>query len=88
MFGDVKDIAAFREGRRRRHGILHGVATFFIWAFTGPPRGFQLLLSEWRARRAEASSKEAGPGAGTQAAPPAEAVEPAPAPAPVRAATA
>jgi cellulose synthase (UDP-forming) len=52
MFGDVKEIAAFREGRRRRHGISHGVAAFFGWGFQGPLRAFQLLLSQWRARRA------------------------------------
>jgi hypothetical protein len=52
MFGDAKEIAAFREGRRRRYGILHGVVTFFAWSFAGPPRGFQLLLSAWRARQA------------------------------------
>ncbi len=52
MFGDVRDIAQFRENRRRRRGILHGVATFFAWSFSGPPRGLRLLLSEWRAHRA------------------------------------
>jgi len=71
MFGDVKEIAAFREGRRRRRGILHGVATFFVWAVVGPPRGFQLLLAEARARRAAARPKEASPGGGLQVAEPA-----------------
>ena len=52
MFGDVKEIAAFREGRRRRYGILHGVGVFFAWSFAGPARGFRLVWSEWRARGA------------------------------------
>jgi cellulose synthase (UDP-forming) len=51
MFGDVKDIAAFRAARRRRRGILHGVATFFVWGFSGPPRAFRLLMLERRASR-------------------------------------
>jgi cellulose synthase (UDP-forming) len=63
MFGDVKEIAAFREGRRRRHGVLHGVAMFFFWAFSGPPRGFQLLAAEWRARRAAFARTAEGGGA-------------------------
>ncbi len=64
MYGDVKEIAAFREGRRRRHGILHGVATFFSWALTGPSRGFQLLAAEARARRAAAKIEARGPDGG------------------------
>jgi cellulose synthase (UDP-forming) len=52
MFGDVGEIAAFREGRRRRYGVLHGVVTFFAWSLAGPPRGLRLLLDAWNARRA------------------------------------
>jgi len=84
MFGDVKEISAFREGRRRQRGILHGVATFFVWAAMGPPRGFQLLLAEWRARRADSQPKDSSSGGGSQVPEPTAAA----APAPVRAATA
>ncbi len=63
MFGDAREIAAFREGRRRRRGVLHGVAMFFLWAAMGPARGFQLLAVEWRARRAAASAATSGGGA-------------------------
>ena len=52
MFGDVEEIAAFRQGRRRRRGINHGVAMFFIWSYMGFVRGAKLLAVEWRARRA------------------------------------
>jgi cellulose synthase (UDP-forming) len=86
MFGDVKELAAFRAGRRRRHGILHGVATFFSWAFMGPPRGFRLLAAEARALRA-ARRDAGGPGGAIEAAPPVAPVVAAP-PAPARAATA
>ena len=81
MFGDVKDIAAFREGRRRRHGILHGVVTFFVWGFSGPVRGFGLLLAEGRARRAAKALGPIDPGGGTtiEAFEPAVAIEAAPA---------
>ncbi len=52
MFGEVEEIAAFRLGRRRRRGINHGVAMFFIWSFRGFKRGATLLVVEWEARRA------------------------------------
>ncbi len=82
MFGDVREIAAFREGRRRGHGILHGVGLFFVWAAGGPPRGLRLLIAEWRARRAAAAAAH-NPGGGA-----AEAPAPAEQPTPARAATA
>src|SRR6202012_3468285 len=62
MFGDVKEITTFREKRRRRHGILHGVAVFFAWSFSGPPRAFLLLWREWQASQAARNSAQGGPG--------------------------
>ena len=81
MFGDVKDIAAFREGRRRRRGILHGVAKFFAWGFSGPSRGFGLLLSDWLAKRAAKAAAPGDPGgaAAIEAPAPASIAEPKPA---------
>jgi hypothetical protein len=64
MYGDVKDISSFREGRRRRHGILHGVAKFFAWGFAGPSRGFGLLVSDWLASRAAKAAKSGDSGGG------------------------
>ena len=80
MFGDVKEIAAFREARRRPHGILHGVAMFFGWGVAGPVRAFELVLIELRARRA-ARAKPHGPGGGNaiETAPERIAIEPVPA---------
>jgi hypothetical protein len=80
MFGDVAEIAAFREGRRRRHGIMHGVAVFFAWGVTGPFRAFGLVLTEFRARRAARQGPpDPGKGKAIEAAPEAIAIEPAPA---------
>ena len=85
MFGAVEEIAAFREGRRRRRGIHHGVAMFFYWSYGGFVRGVELLAADVKARRAAKVAPPADPLLEPVAAP---AREPVPAPAPAKAASA
>ena len=79
MFGDAREIATFRENRRRPRGILHGMGTFFAWSFTGPPRAFRLLWWEWKDRRAALNASASDSGGGTAIATPVATLEPAPA---------
>ena len=51
MYEDGGAIDRFRSRRRLRHGIFFGISRFLRWGLIGAPRGFSLLLHEWRERR-------------------------------------